>query len=79
MCPFVLRIRFNICFAERGEWEWGWCVSGDFLFMSFTIFFCKIGNFFLILFFFLYFFFYPRHIPTPMTHDPRPLPTTHDI
>ena len=78
MCPFVLRIRFNICFAERGEWEWGWCVSGDFLFMSFTIFFCKIGNFFLILFFFLYFFFYPRHIPTPTTHDPRPTTSSHD-
>ena len=29
--------------------------------------------------FFLYFF-YPRHLPTPTTHDlyPRPLPTTHD-
>ena len=66
MCPFVLRIRFNICFAERGEWEWGWCVSGDFLFMSFTIFFCKIGNFFFnsLLFSILFFF----------THDIYPHP-----
>ena len=76
MCPFVLRIRFNICFAERGEWEWGWCVSGDFLFMSFTIFFCKICNFFLILFFFLYFFFLPTTYTH--THDPRPTTSSHD-
>ena len=37
-------------------------------------------NYFTLSFFFLYFF-YPRYLPTPTTrtHDPRPLPTTHDI
>ena len=43
----------------------------NFLLFNFLIFisFCKT-------------FFYPRHLPTPTstthTHDPRPLPTTHD-
>ena len=79
MCPIVLRIRFNICFAERGEWEWGWCVSGDFRFMSFTIFFLYNSLiFFLILFFFLYFFLPTTHDPRPTTHDPRPTTHTHD-
>ena len=53
---------------------------GGFRFINILHFF----YFFLIRFTFYFFvelFFYPRHLPTPTTHthDPRPLPTTHDI
>ena len=56
---------------------------GDFRFTNilelFSIYF--FFSITLLITFFRYFF-YPRHLPTPTptshTHDPRPLPTTHD-
>ena len=61
-CPFVPKDSL-ICFADRGEGDQhSWYVSGDFRFINFTTFL-------------LFNFFYPRHLPTPTTHDLYPLCT----
>ena len=55
-----------ICFADRGEGEWDWCVSRDFRFMNFTIFFSiQFVNFYFFVnsLIFSTLFFYPWNLP----------------
>ena len=67
---------------SRGKGNQG---VGDFRSINILHFFLFIIIIIIIIIIFLSFFpyfFYPRHLPTPTltthTHDPRPLPTTHD-
>ena len=72
-CPFVQEDAV-ICFADRGEGEQEQGIGNRFSFHEFYNF--LLFNF---LIFFLKTFFLPTTIAHTHTHDPRPLPTTHDI
>ena len=48
-----------ICFADCGQGEWDWCVSGDLCFTNFTFFSIYFVNFFPIRFFYTHDI-YPR-------------------